>query len=105
MSQFLPPEGTPPPADEPEAFDQRAAATALIQWANSMGFSRADTLRALAVVAGKIIADTTRPDAIEINEALDAYVLKIAHSINERLFALRSAARLDIRKRHGGSGK
>lgn len=103
MSQFLPPEGTPPPAPEP--FDVREAATALIHWLNGQGISRADALKTMSVVAGKIIADTTRPDAIEINEALDQYVLKIAHSINERLYQIRSAARLDIRRRNQGGGK
>lgn len=100
MSQFLPPEGTPPPADEPEPFVARAAATALVQWANAQQINRQELLTVMSIVAGKIIADTTRPDAIEINEALDRYVLEIAHSINERLFAIRSAARLDIRKRN-----
>lgn len=102
MSQFLPPEGTPPPADEPTPFDPRGAATALIQWANAQGIKRSELLECMTIVCGKIIADTTRPDAFEINDALDRYVLRIAHAINDRLYANRAATRLDLKRRFGG---
>lgn len=103
MSQFLPPEGTPLPPDEPEAFNLRDASNALVQWFNAQRIKPSEALACMERVTGKLIIARTRPDVIELSNALDDHSVSVAHSMNDHLAAARRDARLNFKRRNGGS--
>lgn len=105
MSQFLPPEGTPPPADEPEQFNLRGASNALVQWFNTQKLKPYEALMVMERVTGKIIVDRTRPDVLALADAMDEHGCNVAQAMNDHLLAKRRAERLNwTRKRGGGRG-
>lgn len=102
MSQFLPPEGTPPPPDEPEAFNLRDASNALVQWFNAQKLKPSEALQVMERVTGKIIVDKTRPDILELSNAVDAHCGAVANAMNDHLVAKRRVERLNWTRRNKG---